>query len=559
MGPRKQAKLQEFLALESPHPYGVLPGGNRFFGGSSASRRRSEEIFNDDLWQEILAFCDGKTLVTVVQSSRYLYAAGHQPELWRDLVLRRCEKKKADIAQVGPSWKDTYMLLFHHKKEDSSNREQPPRYNHTPMQVPGIYSDTLYRSHVCRSFNIPSAWLEQPSDGSTHKNEVPRISVDKLTREEFFEKYEQPNYPVIIKGAGKSRALSEWQDPDYMRQHTAPSTSFRTTSGGAPLPANFTLDAYTGYSNFSYLEESPLYLFDRTAFTTKQWSDDFFPEFHNNCPYWDPSGNLGHDLLQHLGSERRPDHTWLIMGPKRSGSVFHIDPNATHAWNACIAGRKRWILYPPGVTPPGIYPSADGDEVALPLSVGEWLVQYWKEHTDQCRKRPPSERPLECTVDPGDVMFIPHGWWHMVINLEDHNIAITHNYVSRNNLGNVLKFITEKNDQVSGCRDRQDSVKPEHLYDELTKALQKEEPEALKQAQIQCQSGWTCNAWNSNGGKEKKAQSKENNHKSIPTCGVQNKKRPHPAPDDETCRRHEQPKSVMAKTEKVAAFSFSFL
>jgi hypothetical protein len=537
MGPPKQAKLEDFSALESPHPYGVLPGGNRFFGGNSASRR-SEEIFNDDLWQQILAFCDGETLTKVVQSSHYLYVAGHQPELWRDLVLRRCDKEKANITQVGPSWKDTYLLLFHHKKD--SNQE--PRY-HTPMKVTGIYSDTLYRSHFCRSFNIPSAWLE-PSDG-THKNEVPRVSVDKVTPEEFFEKYERPNYPVIVEGAGKSKALSEWHDIDYMQQHTAPSTSFRTTSGAAPLPANFTLSAYGMYEKFAYLEESPLYLFDRTAFNTKQWSDDFFPEFHKRCPYWDPAGTHGHDLLQHLGSERRPDHTWLIMGPKRSGSVFHIDPNATHAWNASIAGRKRWIFYPPGVTPPGIYPSSDGDEVALPLSVGEWLVQYWKEHREQCRKRPPSERPLECTVDPGDVIFVPQGWWHMAINLDDHNIAITHNYVSRSNLGNVLKFITDKNDQVSGCRDREESVKPELLYNEFTKALEKVEPAALKEAQAQAQSGWTCKAWNDG----------EENHKPVPACGVNNKKRLH-APDDETSH---EPKSVMAKTEKIAAFSFSFL
>jgi hypothetical protein len=71
----------------------------------------------------------------------------------------------------------------------------------------------------------------------------------------------------------------------------------------------------------------------------------------------------------------------------------------------------------------------------------------------------------------------------MVINLEDHNIAITHNYVSRNNLGNVLKFITDKNDQVSGCRDRQDSVnKLEHLYDEFTKARTHSRSEATNRS-----------------------------------------------------------------------------
>jgi hypothetical protein len=88
----------------------------------------------------------------------------------------------------------------------------------------------------------------------------------------------------------------------------------------------------------------------------------------------------------------RPDHTWLIAGPQRSGSVFHLDPNATHAWNACIVGWKRC---PPGVTPPGVHPSPDGDEVALPLSIGEWLMQFWTQHTLIKQRYDPSCHPLE--------------------------------------------------------------------------------------------------------------------------------------------------------------------
>ncbi|CAM9879072.1 unnamed protein product, partial [Sphacelaria rigidula] len=39
---------------------------------------------------------------------------------------------------------------------------------------------------------------------------------------------------------------------------------------------------------------------------------------------------------------------WLLVGPKRSGSIVHIDPMGTSAWNTLLSGRKLWVLSPPG-------------------------------------------------------------------------------------------------------------------------------------------------------------------------------------------------------------------
>jgi len=495
----------------APHPYGVLPGGNVYMEGTKSNNNNStvrqsciHQLLTDDLWQQILQYCSGYDLGSIVQTCREFYVAGHQPELWRDLVLRDIQQPqyKSQLLQVKETWKDTYVYRHYYLSvHNSNNEEQATMKNiksHQPIPVAGVYSDTYFRTHLCRSFRIPSLWLKSPSL-TTHtkrKGQVPRVAHSTLSLDDFLNTYERPNYPVVIAGAAKSwPAYQKWSNMEYMKQST-PHQLFRATSGAAPYHANFTMESFYQYCCQSTdLEEAPLYLFDRAALQAGHpLEQDCIPALHESCPYFNPlehTTNGGHDLFQLLGEGKRPDHTWLIMGSQRSGSSFHMDPNATHAWNAAIVGRKRWIFYPPGVTPPGVHPSPSGDEVAMPISIGEWLLNYGPQHDAEKLRR----GALECTVEPGDMIFVPHGWWHLVINLDQVNIAVTHNYVSQSNLSTVLRFLQKKQDQISGCRDRQESIKPEHLYQAFTTELQKVHPQWLQEAQDKANAGWTCKAW----------------------------------------------------------------
>lgn len=92
-------------------------------------------------------------------------------------------------------------------------------------------------------------------------------------------------------------------------------------------------------------DESPLYLFDK-GFAEKM--NIHIGHNTDAAAYWPPEC-FGSDLFELLGDER-PAHRWLIIGPQRSGSTFHKDPNGTSAWNAVLEGSKYWIsTYTPNI------------------------------------------------------------------------------------------------------------------------------------------------------------------------------------------------------------------
>jgi hypothetical protein len=60
-------------------------------------------------------------------------------------------------------------------------------------------------------------------------------------------------------------------------------------------------------------------------------------------------------------------------------------------------------------------------------------------------------QPVECVVRSGELIYVPRGWWHLALNLEE-SLAITHNYVSAANLPHVLSFLGSRSQAlVSGC------------------------------------------------------------------------------------------------------------
>lgn len=210
--------------------------------------------------------------------------------------------------------------------------------------------------------------------------------------------------------------------------------------------------------------------FDRDYSVPELFSEDFFSLLDRE------DGSIADDeecdplALQRQNQQQhkslRPSFRWQLCGPQRSGSSFHKDPNHTSAWNGTVCGAKLWLFWPPATPPPGVFASQDQMQVTTPISVSDWFSQYFEAAAvqlesahlhrpklqsliDHCLAHPDDStselrlsellqlhRPLQVIQYPGDIIFVPNGWWHTAYNCT-WSWAFTQNFVPKRNIGNV--------------------------------------------------------------------------------------------------------------------------
>ncbi|KAF5828704.1 hypothetical protein DUNSADRAFT_17204 [Dunaliella salina] len=217
---------------------------------------------------------------------------------------------------------------------------------------------------------------------------APRVHCQDLTPAQFAERFERPRQPVVITGATDSwSAHANWR-PEVLAERYR---DHKFKVGSRSFPGTFG---------------------DRS--TSKSMLKDY------TVPHF-----FAEDLFQHVGKKKRPPFRWVVVGPPRSGSGLHIDPLATSAWNALVHGHKRWALFPPG-TP---------KELLLPREPGierEAVSWFGKVYPRTLAPEWPAARPMDIIQGPGEIVYVPNGWWHAVLNL-DLTVAVTQNFASTSN------------------------------------------------------------------------------------------------------------------------------
>lgn len=340
------------------------------------------------------------------------------------------------------TWRSTYLNL--------------PPSKVTTLDCSHLFSDTLHRPFYCAHIALDPYVTNIPA-----RNQIARLP--NLSAEEFQESWTDKPF-ILTEPVKEWPVYKEWSTEALYEKYGE--TVFRAEAVDWPLKT------YVEYMK-NNSDESPLYLFDR-SFVSKMGIKTGQPDQEPEAAYWPPPC-FGEDLFAVLGSQR-PDDKWLIVGPERSGSTFHKDPNATSAWNAVIRGAKYWIMFPSSPStlppPPGVYVSADQSEVTSPLSIAEWLLGF-----HALARRTPG--CIEGICREGEILHVPSGWWHLVVNLEP-SIAITQNFIPRAHLSAALDFLRNKANQVSGFR--RDVEDPYRLF---VAKMQEMHPDLLEQAMRQ--------------------------------------------------------------------------
>ena len=102
-----------------------------------------------------------------------------------------------------------------------------------------------------------------------------------------------------------------------------------------------------------------------------------------------------------------PDNVALAfgIGNRGSGVQWHVHGPG---FSETLHGRKHWILYPPNHTSNMML---DKDQ-----SSRQWMEYVYPTVT---------VKPMECTLNPGDLIYFPNHWWHATINLDPYTAFIS--------------------------------------------------------------------------------------------------------------------------------------
>jgi histone arginine demethylase JMJD6 len=244
----------------------------------------------------------------------------------------------------------------------------------------------------------------------------------QLPYADFEREYLQPNKPVILSGAIDGwPALGKWS-PEYFKHRYG---TVEVNVGGRPRPMAEFIDLVLASS----AQQPAPYLKDAVV---RRLSPELVKDIEPFVAYAFPNWLRGRYLFRSISDLLNMAEVELFLGGAgaRLGEL-HYDYVHTHTVLCQVFGRKEFTLFAPEDTP-CLY--ADGNQSAL-KRVDEVDLERFPLFAQAT--------PIHFVQEPGEVVFLPSGWWHTT-RLATASIAVGVNFANSTNWTALTNDLVER-------------------------------------------------------------------------------------------------------------------
>eukprot|EP01059_Diplonema_ambulator_P019984 TRINITY_DN33668_c0_g1_i1.p1 TRINITY_DN33668_c0_g1~~TRINITY_DN33668_c0_g1_i1.p1 ORF type:complete len:418 (+),score=57.44 TRINITY_DN33668_c0_g1_i1:57-1310(+) len=246
---------------------------------------------------------------------------------------------------------------------------------------------------------------------------IRRIDAREYSNERFFKELDSQGVPCVVGGLVEKDGwgVTGWELEVICNEFR--NVQMKCGEDDKGNAVKMTLKDFKRY-NSENKDDSPLYIFD-SKFDERE-------ETKSICARYRVPSYFRQDYFSCIPRDR-PPYKWFLLGPKRSGTTVHVDPNQSSAWNMLLSGYKRWVIFDGHHSKRTVrgkdFMKKDEDDEASNYFV-DVLPRI------KAARNPP--KIYEFTQRPGEMVFLPNGWWHGVLNLTD-TVAVTQNFVTAAN------------------------------------------------------------------------------------------------------------------------------
>ncbi|MBW4643844.1 MAG: cupin-like domain-containing protein [Goleter apudmare HA4340-LM2] len=220
---------------------------------------------------------------------------------------------------------------------------------------------------------------------------------DRISKQEFLERYYATNTPVILTGMMQDwAAMSDWT-PEYLQ----------TNYGSVAVEIQTGRNSDSDYEINTYHHKKIVNLSEYVdMLVTGGETNDYYMVANNANLERAELKSLLKDIVfpDFLNPNHLQQQVFLWFGP--AGTITPLHHDALNLIMAHICGRKRWRLISPNYTPLlynyiGVFSKVDLEKPDY-----EKYPLFKQVHV------------METVLEPGEIIFIPVGWWHQVKALD---------------------------------------------------------------------------------------------------------------------------------------------